>query len=76
METSDLSYAHLQSVAARGLSAFLQAFAELAPHEDLHKAGDRWIRAFETAEWDPAIKPDDFVRQVTISALADSARHV
>jgi hypothetical protein len=69
METSDLLYANLQSIAARGLGSFLQAIAQLAPDEDLHKAGDHWIQAFETTEWDPEMKPDKFVLQVTINAL-------
>jgi hypothetical protein len=60
----------LQSIAERGLSSFLQAVAEVTPDEDLKKAGECWIRAMETTDWNPGEGADRFICHVTANALA------
>ncbi|MGA2168563.1 MAG: hypothetical protein ABSG62_10145 [Terracidiphilus sp.] len=73
MDSSVLVSTSLESVAERGLSSFLQAIAEVAPDEDLQKAGDCWIRALETTDWRPGESSDSFICHVTINALAITA---
>jgi hypothetical protein len=73
VETSDPLCASLQSTSERGLSSFLQAIAGIVPGIDLQDAGDRWICALESTEWEAAMSPDRFILQVTINALATSA---
>jgi hypothetical protein len=75
MGSSDLASTSLQSIAERGLCAFLQAIAEVAPGEDPQKAGDRWIRAMETTHWSLGESADKFICHVTINALAINAEH-
>jgi hypothetical protein len=73
MESSDFLSPSLQTIAERGLSSFLQAIAEVAPEEDLQKAGDCWIRALKTTDWRPGETSDRFICDVTINALAITA---
>jgi len=73
MVTSDLSCASLQSISERGLGSFLRALAEVAPHEDLQKASDGWVRALEVTEWSAGESSERFIRRITINALEITA---
>jgi G:T/U-mismatch repair DNA glycosylase len=74
MESSASASAPFESIAERGLCAFLRAIAEAAPGADLKKAGDCWIRALERAEWEPSESAEKFIRHVTIHAMTAYAK--
>lgn len=74
MTSSRLQSAKLQSIAERGLGAFLLALAKVAPDEDRQKALDCWIRALETTEWRHGESSDAFIRHITINARALAAK--
>ena len=76
MNPYELATVELESVAERGLSSFLQAFAHPAPDENLQKIGDCWIRAIETTDWSPGESADKFICHVTINALAIHAGRI
>jgi hypothetical protein len=75
MGSSNLLPDNLQLIAEGGLSSFLRAIAEVAPDEDLEKAGECWIRAMEATDWNPAESTDRFICRATINALAIAAEH-
>jgi hypothetical protein len=76
MSSLNLDSTHLQSMAERGLSSFLRAFAGNTPNEDLQVATDCWIRAVETTGCSPGETAERFIRRVTIQALAINAGQV
>lgn len=60
---------NLQSIAERGLGAFLEAVADSSAGIDLWKASDAWIRALETTAWNPGDSAEKFISRVTRHAL-------
>jgi hypothetical protein len=74
MESSASAPAPFESIAERGLCAFLLAIAEATPGADLKKAGDCWIRALERTEWKSSESAERFIRHVTIRAMTAYAK--
>jgi hypothetical protein len=74
MEFSASAPAPFESIAERGLCAFLRAIAEAAPGADLKRAGDYWIRALERTAWEPGESAERFIRHVTIHAMTAYAK--
>jgi hypothetical protein len=70
MASSELQATDWQVIAERGLSSFLRAVACVIPGTDLEDAGDCWIGAMASTQWDPRMSPERFIVQITISALA------